>query len=169
MQSRIILLCLFISFSFSSILTVSSCQTPSSIEKPTVFEFGTSAEEIMVRIEPLVESMNLRTIEPAELPTVTQSQTQLDCTGFEFSGKKRNIELIFADDQLDIVWVLTEAEEEASFINGYTELYGEPTHQIDDATFFLNNGVAVRNQPHEILFLSERLQGIYAQWLESGQ
>lgn len=152
-----------------TILFLPNCQTSLSLEKPAVFEFGTSAEVMMTKIEPMVASMDLRRIEPMELPTATQSQTQLDCSGFEFAGKKRNIELIFADDQLDIVWILTEATEEASFIEGYTQLYGAPSHQIEGATFFLDHGVAVRNQPHEILFLSERLQGAYAQWLEGGQ
>lgn len=123
----------------------------------------------MPMLEPLVETMELRTIEPRELPTATQSQTQLDCTGFEFAGKKRTIELVFGDDQLDLAWVLTEATEETSLIDGYTQLFGQPTHQIEGATFFLDHGVAVRNQPHEILFLSERLQGAYAQWLDSSQ
>ena len=76
------------------------------------------------------------------------------------------MELIFADGILDMVWILTLPEEEDTLIAGFTKLYGKPTHVKDDVTFFLNDGVAVRNDPHEVLFISDRLKGPYKEWLE---
>ena len=65
-----------------------------------------------------------------------------------------------------MVWILTTAEEEDTLIAGFTKLYGKPTHVKEDVTFFLNNGVAVRNDPHEVLFISDRLKEPYKAWLK---
>ena len=145
-----------------------SCVTNSQIiTKALPFEFGKSMAETKKRILPLCDSVNERLNEPIQLPTAIKSQSQLDCEGFIYAGKKRKVELIFADDALDMIWILTEAEEEISFIREFKKLYGEPTHVKEDITFFLNDGVAVRNKPHEILFISERLKAPYKEWLNS--
>jgi hypothetical protein len=120
---------------------------------------------MMEKMTPYCTSVEARTITPIQLPTATVAQTQLDCEGFLFEGKKRKAELVFADDQLDLVWILTEADEEEKWIADFTKQFGTPTHQMEEVTFFLDDGVAVRNQPHEVLFLSDRLQEPYRQWL----
>ena len=137
------------------------------IQKPSVFEFGSSLNDMKVALKSMSDSIVVRLNEQIQLPTAQKSQSQLDVYGFMYEGKKRNVELIFADDQLDIIWILTEAEEEKKFVNAFTKQYGEPTHKMEIMTFFLNDGVAVRNQPHEVLYLSERLKAPYKQWLDS--
>jgi hypothetical protein len=155
-------------FLFIIVIVFMSCETKSKIiTKPLPFEFGISMAETKNRILPLCDSINERLNEPIQLPTALKSQSQLDCEGFTYAGKKRRVELIFADDALDIIWILTEAEEEILFIEEFKKLYGDPTHIKEDITFFLNDGVAVRNKPHEILFISERLKAPYGEWLNS--
>ncbi len=137
------------------------------LKKPSVFEFGSSMEDMKIALKSMSDSMTVQMNEPIQLPTAQKSQMQLNVYGFKYAGKKRKAELIFADDQLDIIWILTEAEEEKEFLKEFTAMYGKPTHQMKDVTFFLNHGVAVRNVPHEVLFLSERLKAPYKQWLDS--
>ena len=137
------------------------------VEKPEVFRFGAKLDEIKKSISYLSESIEERNIEPIQLPTAKESQIQLDVQGFMYAGKKRKAELIFADGILDMVWVLTTPEEEQKLISSFEKLYGSPTHKKEDVTFFLNDGVAVRNNPHEVLFISDRLKEPYRQFLES--
>ena len=152
----------------ASLILVFLISIPSTdISKPEVMEFGKSMAEIKQTLGPLCDSILERLNEPIQLPTAQKSQSQLDIYGFVFEGKKRNVELIFADDQLDIVWILTEAEEEEEFITAFTKQFGNPTHKLESITFFVDHGAAVRNQPHEVLFISERLKGPYKQWLDS--
>lgn len=153
--------------SFLSIFLLLSCnRTVENVTLPEAFVFGASIEKIEELLLPLSDSLHIREIEPIELPTAKTSQRQMDISGFEYAGKKREVELVFADDVLDMVWVLTNADEERDFIEQFTNLYGNPTHIKEDVTFFLDNGVAVRNQPHEILFISDRLKDPYRAWLE---
>ena len=155
---------------FSIIINFTSCNTSSKIvTKPVPLEFGGTMAVIEKNILPLCDSINKKRNEPIQLPTALKSQSQLDCIGFIYAGEKRKVELIFADDALDMIWILTEAEEESLFIEEFKKLYGEPTHIKEDVTFFLNDGVAVRNKPHEILFISERLKIPYKDWLNSSK
>lgn len=150
-----------------SMLTFFACSNPTeTITKPEVLEFGSSMAEMKEGLQPLSDTMTERLEEPLQLPTAKTTQSQLDVSGFLYAGKNRNIELIFADDALDIIWILTEAAEESIFIEAFKALYGEPTHIKDGVTFFLNDGVAVRNNPPEVLFISDRLKEPYKMFLE---
>ena len=137
-----------------------------SITKPEVLKFGETKSNIMMAMDEICKIGSDKQISPIQLPTAKNTQSQLNCEKFTYAGKKRNMELIFADGILDMVWILTLPEEEDTLIAGFTKLYGKPTHIKDDVTFFLNNGVAVRNDPHEVLFISDRLKASYKDWLE---
>lgn len=157
-------------------LIMAACKKESTIQpeadvptvtKPEAFQFGTSLAYTRDLVLPLCDSVTELLNEPILLPTAVESQSQLDCWGFTYAGAPRKAELIFADDSLDIVWILTEAEEESYFIEEFTALFGEPTHIAEEITFFLDHGVGVRNNPHEVLFISDRLKEPYGEWLDS--
>lgn len=135
--------------------------------KPEVFKFGSSLSEMQAQLKPYCDSIVVRSDEQLQLPTARNEQAQLDVYGFTYAGKKRKAELIFADDQLDLVWILTEESEEKAFLDDFTKRFGAPSHNLKEVTFFLDHGVAVRNEPHEVLFISERLKAPYKQWLDS--
>lgn len=150
------------------LLSVVSIQIlyPQSIEKPEVVKFGETKSNMMMSLDSICKITNDIQITPIQLPTAKKSQSQVDCDKFHYFGKKRKAEFIFADDILDMVWILTLPEEEDTLIAGFTALYGKATHIKEDVTFFLNDGVAVRNDPHEVLFISDRLKEPYRAFLE---
>lgn len=137
------------------------------ITKPNDFVFGQDIETVKKQLEGKCSKITQENIMPIQLPTAKKSQDQINCSGYIFAGQKRDIELVFADGKLDLVWILTTAEEERFFVSEYTKLYGDPTHKLKEAAFFLNHGVGVRNNPHEVLFLADRLKAPYKQWLDS--
>jgi hypothetical protein len=135
--------------------------------KPELLKFGASMEDLIISLTPLCDSIVEKKNEPIQLPTVVNTQSQLDCYGFMYAGDKRKVELIFADNYMDMIWILTGSDEEENFIKEFKNHFGEPTHIKSDATFFINNGAAVRNEPHEVMFISERLLEPYKQWLDN--
>ena len=159
MHTRFLIVSLFFLFLSSNLLS-------QSIEKPEVLKFGETKAKIMLDIDPMCKILQDKQIDPVKLPTAKTTQSQLDCERFSYAGKKRDMELIFADGVLDMIWMLTHEDEEQVFIDGFTALYGKPTHVNEGVTFFLNNGVAVRNDPHEVLFISDRLKPHYKTWME---
>ncbi|MEJ2595772.1 MAG: hypothetical protein P8100_11765 [bacterium] len=138
-----------------------------SIAKPEIIQFGETKSNIMLAFDQQAKIVSDKQIVPIQLPTAKSSQSQVDCEKFRYAGKKRKIELVFADGILDMVWILTLPEEEDTLIAGFTKMYGKPTHVKEDVTFFLDAGVAVRNDPHEVLFISDRLKPHYKAWLEN--
>lgn len=138
----------------------------SALEKPNAFEFGASMASIRDQILLACDDISSRKVEPAELPTATEHQYQMDCTGFTFAGKKRLVELIFANDELDMIWILTEEAESMALVASFTSQLGEPSHVKDDLVFWIDAGTAVRKAPHEILFISDRLKEPYRSFLD---
>lgn len=136
-------------------------------EKPEFIEFGTGLEEVKVYLESEGYRFTERSIEPVELPTAKTSQIQLDVKGISYGGKDRFVELVFADEVLEMAWILTEAEEEEIIKEQFEKIYGEPTNILPGAWFHLDDGVGLRNEPHEVAFISDRLKEPYRMWFES--
>ena len=140
-------------------------ETPRINAKPEVLVFGEELELVRAKMEPLCTSITQRDIEPIQLPTARTSQIQLDCEGFHYAGAPRLAELVFADGVLELVWILVEPEELPQLVQDFRDLYGDPTHDNEQVTFFLDDACAVRFEPAEVLFLSERLKEPYARFL----
>lgn len=126
------------------------------VVRPATFAFGSSVAEMEERLGPLCTSLDVRAITPPTAPLARLSQHQIDCEGFLYAGKPRKVELVFQDDQLDIVWILFPEDEKAAFIAAFTARYGAPSLEVEFGTVFLPAAAAVRNTPTEVLFASER-------------
>ena len=139
-----------------------------SITKPEILKFGETKSNIMLALDSKCAIINDIKIDKLSLSTAENSQSQVDCVRFRYAGKKRNIELIFTDGILDLVRILIEAEEEDTLIAGFNKLYGKPNMAKEDVALFLNDGVAVRTDLHQVLFFSDQLKASYKDWLETG-
>ena len=126
------------------------------IAKPAVFQFGSSVADMEARMKPLCTSLNTRGITPITAPLAKHSQVQIDCLGFAYAGHPRKVELVFQDDQLDIVWVRFPEEERPQLLAAFKARHGEPSQDIDFGTVFLQANAALRNKPSEVLFASDR-------------
>lgn len=138
------------------LLLIGGCTSRYSVVKPEVFVFGESFDSIKEAISSECETIEYRNIIPITAPLAKESQKQIDCTGFIYAGKPRKIELVFQDDQLDLVWILLPSEEKSIVSKNLTDVYGDPSMIIEFGTIFLQANLAVRNNPSEVLFASKR-------------
>lgn len=127
-----------------------------SVSKPEEFVFGESFSTTKERALNVCASVSEKDIVPITAPLAEESQKQIDCFGFIYAGKPRKLELVFQDDQLDLIWILMPSEEKAKVIDELTRLYGEPSMVIDYGTIYLSANAAYRNAPSEVLFASKR-------------
>ena len=97
----------------------------------------------------LCSSIQVENITPITAPLTVKSQEQINCSGFMYGGKERAVELVFQDDQLDIVWILFHKEERQKFITNFKTIYGEPTMNVGFGVIFLQANTAIRNVPSE--------------------
>lgn len=142
---------------FITLSVLTSCAAPQYlVARPEMFIFGesfnASKEKALDACERIVE----RDIVPITAPLAKESQKQIDCYGLFYAGKPRKAELVFQDDQLDLIWILFPAEEQDEIIQSMTDFYGEPTMVIGYGTIYLQANAAVRAEPSEVLFASER-------------
>lgn len=127
-----------------------------SVSKPESFVLGESVEYIKKETLKVCKSIEEREIVPITGPLAKLSQKQIDCEGFYYAGKPRSVELVFQDDQLDLIWILIPELEKEHTKNAMTETYGEPTMVVDYGAIYLQVNAAVRNKPSEVLFASSR-------------
>lgn len=126
------------------------------IAKPDLLQFGSNVADMQAKLQPLCTSLRTREITPITAPLAKHSQVQIDCQGFAWAGQPRKLELVFQDDQLDIVWILFPEEERPALLAAFKARHGEPSMDLAFGTLFLQAQAALRNKPSEVLFASER-------------
>ncbi len=139
-----------------SLLPAGVPATSIDVARPEPFAFGSSVQQMRERLAPLCTSLEVRVISPPTAPLARISQHQIDCEGFMYAGRPRKVELVFQDNQLDLVWILFPAQEKEAFLQAFTARYGTPTLQVQFGSIYLAAGAAVRNVPSEVLFASGR-------------
>lgn len=127
-----------------------------SVSKPENFVLGESVESIKKEALKACKSIEERDIFPITGPLAKLSQKQIDCEGFYYAGKPRSVELVFQDDQLDLIWILIPELEREHINTAMTATYGAPTMVVDYGAIYLQVNAAVRNKPSEVLFASSR-------------
>ena len=139
-----------------SLLPASVPAASMDIARPAPFAFGSTVAQVQQRLAPLCTSLEVRVITPPTAPLARISQHQVDCDGFMYAGRPRKVELVFQDNQLDLVWILFPAHEKQAFLEAFTARYGKPSLEVEFGSIYLAAGAAVRNAPTEVLFASPR-------------
>jgi hypothetical protein len=129
--------------------------------RPSLVRYGASVAEMQKALAGSCSTMKTRVIDPPFLTGVTKQQLQIDCEGFPYLGKPRHAELAFRDDRLELVWIMTTAEE-ADFITSLmrTAFRVEPRRNQRYVSVS-SERVALRVKPAEVLLYSS---GVAAQY-----
>jgi hypothetical protein len=142
---------------------------PDSIKQPDSIKFGQSVNAIKSKLTSACEKINLHDINPPELPGTVNSQTQLDCHGFEFAGKKRLAEFVFKDDQLFLTWVLIDAQDIKTIEKQMNHAYGSAVFENPIFSAFTHHHTAIRKDVPEVLFYSKAAAPQFEAWFKSIQ
>jgi len=118
---------------------------------PTPVSFEATSADMMTALAGLCTAIELRVIEEVEMPDAT-TQSQIDCTGFDYAGAPRLAEFVFADDALKLVWILVDAEELEGLTTAFTTHYGAPTHTTEFFSAYADDHAGVRYDTPEAAF-----------------
>ena len=154
------------SFVISLILLAASLDASSNDLDHHIGNFGDSILTIRNNLEGKCDELSERELSIL-LNVVKNSQTQLECDGYLYRGKKRFVELMFSDGHLDIIHIMrTESDhEELKYI--LISEYGKPSFSSDQVDYFLSEGISLRTKPHEISFVSRRVREQYDEYMRS--
>jgi hypothetical protein len=144
---------------------------PSSASQPThnkPLPFGQPRDQVQLRLEQQCAEITIHENLPLEVPTAKVSQTQIDCIDYRPMQHQGTSEWIFADGELDIVWVLSPLETLEAVKADLAQRNVLPEYSLPGmADFYLDRGFGLRFQPTEFLYFSDRLKPYYQAWLES--
>jgi hypothetical protein len=132
-----------------------------SAATPKAFEFGATFEELEERLRAIARASDREIIEEPWLPTAPERQTQLNLYGIVYAGFFRKAEVVFGDDRLELVWILTGKAEEDRVRDRLVAEHGEPVFVSDDFEAFAGWRVALRKDKPEVLLVSERLAPVF--------
>ena len=153
-------------YAISLILLAASLQASSNVLDHNIGNFGDSILTIRHNLEGECDELTERELSIL-LSVVKNKQTQLECDGFLYRGKKRFVELMFSDGHLDIIHIMgTESDHEVLKDILITE-FGKPSFSSDQAVYYRSEGVSLRTKPHEISFASERVREQYGDYMRS--
>lgn len=134
--------------------------------KPDVPPFYTSLTEVESFIKDRCDDLEVRELSLL-LDVARISQRQIDCQGFEYRGKKRFMELMFSDGELDLVIVLVDADEYEPLCQLLRAAHGRASHESPIGLFFHDAAVAIRTRPHEVVFVSKRARANYQLYMDA--
>jgi hypothetical protein len=122
--------------------------------KPDSIRFGATVNQTEKILRNLCGTQETRRIDPPFLDGVKDRQMQIDCEGFMFRGKPRHAEFVFGDDNLKMVWVMTDPDEKDALEKAMQDAYGAPNHVNARYIGFTSSRVALRLDRAEVLFYS---------------
>lgn len=135
--------------------------------KPGVIRYGAAVADVEKALTGLCKTINTRRINPPFTilkDIVRDKQMQIDCEDFSFFGKPRHAEFVFADDSLEMAWILTDKEDEPAILKAMTDINGEPANRNDKFIAFAAGHTALRIDRSEVLFYSEKLAPGVLSW-----
>jgi len=143
-----------------AVLTVVACLAAAAAAppfQPSEVRFGATTSQIAASLAGKCTPMTTRRIDPPFLPRIRDKQLQIDCEGFMFFGKPRHAEFVIGDDRLQMVWIMTGADEDAALLQAMTAAYGAPDRRNKTYDAFTAQRAALRLDRHEVLFYAPDL------------
>ncbi len=129
-----------------------------SFTKPDSIRFGATVHQMETVLANLCKTLKTRRINPPFLSGIKDRQMQIDCEGFAFRGKPRHAEFVFGDDELKMVWVMTDPEERGALQQDMRNAYGAPNSINEKYVGFTVSRVAIRLDRAEVLFYAENAE-----------
>ena len=155
----------------SCVLALSAHATEQGADplRPSVVRYGATLAQTRAALDGVCRTINVRRISPPARvlrAQVKREQLQLDCDGFPYQGAPRWAEFVFADDSLEIVWIMTRPQDEQALLAALRAEYGDPTHHNDQFVAFMGANAALRLDVPEVLFYSPQVARQVAGWFE---
>jgi len=130
---------------------------------PHLLKLGDSLTQVKHKLSEKCEALTVQRL-PRLLSVASNNQYLIKCQGFEYLGFQHSIELMFSDNQLDVIQILgTQAEHEDLRILLKQE-YGTPSYSSKEVVYYQDLGISLRTKPHNITFVSERVVREYSRF-----
>jgi len=149
----------FVSLTIAALLATAAPVLAGSagFEAPAAVRWNASVDQIRQEVEPLcADGIEVRQFDPPQIPGASDHR-QIDCAGFQFRGKARKLEFIFADDRLQGVWILMDAGDTDEVVAAMRQTFGEPSVEFDGVVAFAGSRALWRGDKSEVLLYAPEM------------
>lgn len=127
---------------------------------------GDNLAQVKQNLSKKCESLVVRTL-PRLLSVANENQSLIKCEGYKYFGSKHSLELMFSDDQLDVIQILGTQAEHNDLLSLLKQEHGEPSYSSQEAVYYQKMGISLRTKPHIITFVSNRMIRDNSQMIET--
>lgn len=135
------------------LLSCGSDVDPMSVEKPKLVDFGAPINVIANKLKSKCDQLEITNIDPPQFASI-EKQDQIDCTGFAYFGKQRDVEFIFVNDALGIVDINIDDSDVPAIEQAFISSFGTPKYAKDTVLIFDRQNAAVRNNPAQVTYFA---------------
>ena len=133
-----------------------------NVNHPAILQFGQSIDDLQPLMEKQCNLSYVEQIDKIWLANKPQTQTQINCYGYDYAGYNRKIEAVFGDGILQQAWILTGKGEESRIREMLIAKYGEPQLITEEYEVFNDWQVALRKDKPEVLMVSKTIGRLLA-------
>jgi len=137
------------------------------ISIPSIVKFSRSLSDHRTQLEEVCAPARIEPEDEIWLPNAPAVQIQANCYNYQFAGFERKLELVYGDDKLEVVWILTAKPEEQRIRKLLVELWGPPEIDNDVWTVFNEGKIALRKDVPEILLLSDEILPYFEEYFSN--
>lgn len=102
---------------------------------------------------------------PRLLSVASKNQYLIKCQDFEYLGSRHAIELMFSDNQLDVIQILGTQADSKDLRSLLKQEYGAPSYSSNKVVYYQNLGISLRTEPANITFVSQRMVREYSRFV----
>lgn len=137
------------------------------VDIPQVVDFNRSLSEHETELRELCKPVQIENEDEIWLPNAPSSQVQANCYNYMYAGFERKLELVYGDNKLEVIWVLTAKPEEQRLRELLVESWGEPFVENDIWEVFAEGKISLRKDTPELLMLSDEMIPLYMEIFSS--
>lgn len=131
---------------------------------PNMLKLGDNLNQVKQQLNKKCDELTEQQL-PLLLSVASENQSLITCQGFYYLGSQHSIELMFSDNQLDVIQVLSIQAEHDVLRSLLKQEYGAPSYSSKEVVYYQDLGISLRAKPHNITFISARLVLEYSRFV----
>lgn len=131
---------------------------------PSFLKLGDNRTQVKLDLSKKCKAVSEQKL-PRLLSVASKNQYLIKCKNFEYRGSRHSIELMFSDNQLDVIQILGTQAHNKDLRNLLKQEYGKPSYSSNEVVYYQSLGISLRTKPDNITFVSQRVAREYSRFV----
>jgi hypothetical protein len=131
---------------------------------PNMLKLGDNINQVKQQLSKKCDELTEQKL-PILLSVASENQSLIRCQGFEYLGSRHAVELMFSDNRLDVIQILSMQAESKGLRSLLKQEYGAPSYSSNEVVYYQNLSISLRTKPDNITFVSQRVLREYSRFV----